>query len=149
MDEDWNITFDVDENLGRYWECLPGNKQKRWFAKETHLKEHLQIQTLNTNSLEMLRVSSRGTKVLSNTVNYDILANQTYSDMFFYQVMERRVENQSSDMVAKMLYMGEFQMNNKPLTMKSNVSFLQSLETDKGKPNLDEISLFDIKEDEI
>lgn len=37
MDKDWNITANIDENLGKYWECIPGMKQKRWFTKETHL----------------------------------------------------------------------------------------------------------------
>lgn len=28
----------VDENLDKYWECLPGQEQKRWFTKEAHLR---------------------------------------------------------------------------------------------------------------
>jgi hypothetical protein len=75
MDENWNITFEIDENLGRYWECLPGLKQKRWFAKETHLREHVKIKTLNDQSLELLRTSTRGPKVMSNIINYDTLSN--------------------------------------------------------------------------
>ena len=151
MDDEWNITFDVDENLGVYWDCLPGMKQKRWFAKETHLKEHLQIQTLNNRSLEMLRTSTRGKKVLSNTVNYDILSNQTYSDQFFYQWMERRSENESSDMVAKILYMGESQLNkNENLVIRSSTKFLETLKTGAGDDPTKclERSLFDIKDEE-
>jgi len=32
MDRDWNFTINIDENLGKYWECLPGMQQKRWFT---------------------------------------------------------------------------------------------------------------------
>ena len=56
----------------------------------------------------MLRTRARGKKVLSNTVNYDILSNKTYSNQFFYQWMEHRSEMESSDMIAKILYMGEY-----------------------------------------
>ena len=49
--------------------------------------------------------------MIGNTFNYDILMNQVYADLFFYQFMERRKENESSDMVAKIIYMGEFSLN--------------------------------------
>lgn len=75
MDEDWNITASINENLGKYWECIPGMKQKRWFTKETHLKEHLKIQTMNDESLQILKSSKRGNKMIGNIFNYDILMN--------------------------------------------------------------------------
>jgi hypothetical protein len=84
MDQDWNIEANIDENLGKYWECIPGMKQKRWFTKETHLQEHLKIKTLNDVSLQLLRTSKRGNKFISNIFNYDILQNQVYADLFFY-----------------------------------------------------------------
>lgn len=44
--------------------------------------------------------------------------------------MERRSENESSDMVAKILYMGEFDLSDgTALTIKSNLDFLASLKS--------------------
>ena len=60
--------------------------------------------------------------------------------------MERRVENESSDMVAKILYMGEFQLTAEKLKIKSNLKFLNSLKTAIGdKYGLADNSLFDMK----
>ena len=60
--------------------------------------------------------------------------------------MERRVENESSDMVAKILYMGEFQLTAEKLKIKSNLKFLNSLKTAIGdKYELTDNSLFDMK----
>ena len=60
--------------------------------------------------------------------------------------MERRVENESSDMVAKILYMGEFQLTAEKLKIKSNLKFLNSLKTAIGdKYGLTDNSLFDMK----
>lgn len=48
--------------------------------------------------------------------------------------MERRKENESSDMVAKIIYMGEFSLDQDTvLEVKSNPEFLQNLKTDDGK----------------
>jgi len=37
FDQDWNLSINIDEDIGKYWECIPGMKQKRWFAQVTHL----------------------------------------------------------------------------------------------------------------
>jgi len=100
FDLEWNLTVDMDEDLGKYWECIPGMKQKRWFAQVTHLKEHLKINTITDVAIENLRVSKRGPKFISNIHNYDMLQNRAYADKFFYQTMERRSEHESSDMIA-------------------------------------------------
>jgi len=64
--------------------------------------------------------------------------------------MERRVENESSDMVAKILYMGEFQLTEEKLKIKSNLKFLNSLKTTIGdKYGLMENSLFDMKAEDL
>ena len=85
----------------------------------------MKIKTLNDISLQTLRTSIRGKKMIGNTFNYDILMNQVYADMFFYQFMEKRKENESSDMVAKIIYMGEFSLDqHQQLEVKSNTEFL-------------------------
>ena len=30
--------MNIDEDLDKYWNCLPGQDQKRWFTKETQLR---------------------------------------------------------------------------------------------------------------
>ena len=100
--------------------------------------------------MESLRTSTRGPKVMSNIINYDTLSNQSYADQFFYQYMERRVENESSDMVAKILYMGEYQLRQEKLKMKTNLKFLNSLKTAIGdKYDIMENSLFDVKPEDL
>lgn len=42
-DEKWNLTIDIDENLGSYWRCLSGFDQKRWYAKEVFTRENIGI----------------------------------------------------------------------------------------------------------
>jgi len=73
MDRDWNFTLSIDENLGSYWECLPGMQQKRWFTQEARLKGTLNMGNVSESSLEHLRTCKRGPKILSNVHNYDIL----------------------------------------------------------------------------
>lgn len=60
-------------------------------------------------------ISGRGDKCINNTCNYDILSNERYIDAFFYTQMERRTLkflNESSDTVAKLLYIGEEKIAN-------------------------------------
>lgn len=57
--------------------------------------------------MERLRTGKRGEKYLMNIPNYDILSNYRYCDQFFYMQMDRRVENESSDFVTQVLYLGE------------------------------------------
>ena len=110
MDDDCNLKIDVDEDLGNYWKCLSGIDQKRWFAKEVHLRRCLKIRTLDDYNLSLLSHSVRGHKMISNLCNYDILSNDRYADAFFYTKMECRAQQfqfESSDIVAKILYLGE------------------------------------------
>jgi len=32
-----------NEKIGEYWECIIGQEQKRWFTKETHMRNKLNI----------------------------------------------------------------------------------------------------------
>lgn len=79
----------------------------RWFAKEVYLNKILKIQTISSGSLEKLRLSKRGSRFISNIINYDILSNQRYVDDFSYITMDQREEHKSSDFISKCLYIGE------------------------------------------
>ena len=101
----------VNERLDEYWKCLNGLDQKRWFAKETHLRKALNMKTINDRSYQKLKNSKRGSKYIINLINYDILQNWSYADKFYYTQMDRRVENASSDFVASLIYYGEDRCN--------------------------------------
>jgi predicted metalloprotease len=50
--------------------------------------------------------------VFVDIANFDVLENPVYIDKFFYQQMDRRFENKSSDFVAKTLFLGDMMDNN-------------------------------------
>ena len=110
FDQDFNLKCDLNENLGNYWKCISGLDQKRWFTKEIYLRNTQKIRTIDDYNLTLMGLSGRGEKCISNTCNYDILQNEKYADAFFYTQMERRTlrfQFESSDIVTKLLYMGE------------------------------------------
>jgi hypothetical protein len=108
IDLDYNILLKVDENLGCFWNCIKGQQQLRWYARELHSIASLNIISVNENSLEKLRTSKRTEKIILNrTINYDILEDWSYIDKFFYTQMDRRIENATGDFVTKCLYLGE------------------------------------------
>ena len=107
VNHDWNLIVSVNENLGHYWKCIGGLEQKRWYAKEMHLREHLNIKLMDDDELMYLKRSQRGKNCITNAVNFDILSNMRYADAFFYTPMDVRSENHSSDMVARILYLAE------------------------------------------
>lgn len=57
IDNDWNFTGAVNENLGSYWTCIQGMDQKRWFAQEIYNQKKLQFKKLSDHALMMLSVS--------------------------------------------------------------------------------------------
>ena len=69
----------------------------------------LKIKTLDSESLEKLRTEHRGKEMITNIINYDILANPNYNNKFFYVTMDQRdqIGMESSDFVARALYLGE------------------------------------------
>lgn len=80
----------------------------KWYTKEIHLRQKLNIRTIDDESLEYLRTKHRcKDKFICNTPNYDILSNLRYSDWFFYTQMDRRDEDLMSDMIAQIVYLGE------------------------------------------
>jgi len=105
--------MDIDENLGSYWECLTGTDQKRWFTKECHLQKRLNISTVDRIGFESLRTRNRKKKYISNICNYDILQNLGYADQFFYSQMAIRKENETSDFISRLIYLGEDRVDRK------------------------------------
>lgn len=97
----------VDEKLGTYFNCIDGLQQKRWFAKETYLRNKLNIKTLSDLSYKKLKNNSRGTNFISNTINFDILSNIEYSDKFYYSCITEREGKALSDYVDSIIYLGE------------------------------------------
>lgn len=75
-------------------------------------------------------MGKRGAKYVSNIHNYDILQNRTYADKFFYQTMERRIEHESSDMIAQLIYMGENSLEKTDVPVIS----MNTIEKLKNKP---------------
>ena len=60
MDEEFNIVYNMDENLGEYWSLISGNDRKRWFAKEVHLRHWFGVKILDDEQLENLRTAKKG-----------------------------------------------------------------------------------------
>ncbi len=113
FDENLNYVSITDEKLGVYFECLKGLDQKRWFARETHLRNQVNIKTLDDESYKLLSKKRRGEKYISNIACYDILHNPFYADALFYTSMDQRIkyegkiEHYSSDLIAQHVFMGE------------------------------------------
>ena len=107
VSKDWILTESVDENIGNYWNCVPGMKQMKMFANETHQRANLNIRTMGVRSYEKVKTGKRNKKRIFNEISYDILENEIYASKFFYQHLGQRVENQSSDFVTSALYLGE------------------------------------------
>ena len=101
FDENWQFKGDVDENLGYYWEAMPGLAQKRWFARELYNIHELGLESLNKLNMNLLSRSQRKQKAISNICNYRILENQEYADAMCYFHMERRNEEWKTRMSDK------------------------------------------------
>ena len=46
-DDNWEIVINIDEDLGNYWNCLPGIEQKTMYVKELHMRETDNIKQLD------------------------------------------------------------------------------------------------------
>ena len=95
------------EMMGNYWNLHPGHKQLRWFTKEVYLQKAMKIRTQDQISMKKLKTEVRGDKMITNIINYDILANPWYNDKLYYSVMDERIQMETSDFVARALYFGE------------------------------------------
>ena len=59
---------------------------------------------MDKKNLEKLRTSKRGAKCFTDISNFDIFENPIYVDKFFYQKMDQRFENKTSDYITKSFY---------------------------------------------
>jgi hypothetical protein len=88
----------------------------------------LKIQTVDKPALEKLRTFKRGKKAFVDIANFDVLENPLYIEKFFYQPMDRRFENLSSDFVTRALYMGDKEQK-VPKKTKKKTSFPLDIES--------------------
>lgn len=70
--------IEVDEQLGNYFETLPNHTRKNWLATEANNSNRLGIKTFGVGAYEALRTVQGKTKVMKNTINYNILSNPLY-----------------------------------------------------------------------
>lgn len=71
------------------------------------MRKTLNIRHLDEINFLKVQNAKRSRQYISNVINYDILTNPEYADMFFYSYMGRRVENASSDAICNILYKGD------------------------------------------
>lgn len=99
--------IEVDEQLGNYFETLPNHARKNWLATELNNSNRLGIKTFGTGTFEQLRTIQGKTKVMKNTINYNLLHNPIYMVAFQYVPMSQRdnlEEATTSDMVTAAIY---------------------------------------------
>ena len=75
---------EVDEQLGNYFETIPGFTRKSWFTTEVYNTNRLGIKMMGTGAFEQLRTIKGKRKVLKNSPNYEILSNPAYVTAFQY-----------------------------------------------------------------
>lgn len=61
---------EVDENLGTYPQCLGRFNRKAWRIEELHMREHLNIQTIDDDMLKSLKDKSIHNKIIRTCHNY-------------------------------------------------------------------------------
>lgn len=82
--------FEVDENVGSYFEALPEDSRKRWIVDEFHNQNSYGIYNTGAWTLEKLNKTIGGTKIMKNAPNYEILSNATYQTAFQYTLIDMR-----------------------------------------------------------
>ena len=81
--------------------------QKQWYVNEAYMRNVLKIKTLDDENFERLSKSKRYKKYISNICNYNILSNDRYANEFFFTKMALRDENETSDYITRLLFLGE------------------------------------------
>lgn len=116
------VDYDVDENLGSYFQCISTWDKKQWLAQEVHSNQALNIWTMGEWTREQLRtVKSHKNKQLKNTPSYEIIQNDLYQEGFQFTPLERcdtPQEKVVSDMIVKVLYMGYWKGDKKEFSIK-------------------------------
>lgn len=99
--------IEVDEQLGNYFETLPNHSRKNWLATELNNSNRLGIKTFGAGTYDQLANINGKTKVMKNSINYNILSNPLYMTLFQYVPMTQRdnlEESTTSDMVTSAIY---------------------------------------------
>lgn len=99
----------INEDIGSYFECVPINERKRWYAQELYANKRLGISTMGDYSREQIRTKNGDYRVIKNAPNYEILSNINYCQQFQFtpiDMCDTQEEQEISDMILKCLYMG-------------------------------------------
>jgi hypothetical protein len=72
----------LNEDIGTYFECIPINERKRWYAQELYANKKLGISTMGEYAKEALRTRNGDYRVIKNAPNYEMLSNITYCQQF-------------------------------------------------------------------
>ena len=99
----------VIESLEPFFSMLKNKDREFWFAEEKVCRERIGLKRVSEkNYLNLIFAPPNFTSNRLRSVhNYDILSNPRYLDLFHYAPLDGRSENASSDMVARLLYIGE------------------------------------------
>ena len=92
------------------------------YAKEIYSRHHLNIRTMDDTCLEKLRTEQCGERKIVDFANYDILSNHFYQSKLQYLPLNQRsseIDFVGSDIIARMLYLGEDNVLNKDKKPKS------------------------------
>ena len=104
-DEDW----DLDENLGSFFECIEPWIAKKWYTKTVYNNEKLGLKVMDNWQLEHLSTAVAKKKHMTEPCNYDILSNYKYAKMYQYTSIELRdteEEKTGSEMLVRVLNLG-------------------------------------------
>ena len=97
---------EVDENLGSYFECLRKVDKQLWLLDEKHNRQELGFNAIADYSLDHIKESKSGHRLINVAYNYEILLNIRYAEKFSYTQIEYRdteEEKVTSDMVIKIM----------------------------------------------
>lgn len=72
----------LSEEIGTYFECVPINERKRWYAQELYANKKLGINSMGEYAKEQLRTRNGDYRVIKNAPNYEILSNISYCQQF-------------------------------------------------------------------
>ena len=81
-----------------------------WYTNEIYQREVLKIKTLDNRAMEKLRESKRTNKYFQGAINYHIISNIKYCDLFQFQSVDMRNDKgdfETSDPIVKNLYLGD------------------------------------------
>jgi hypothetical protein len=74
--------FDLDENLGLFFECIEPWIAKKWYTKTVYNNEKLGLKVMDSWQLEHLATAVAKKKHMTEPCNYDMLSNYKYAKMF-------------------------------------------------------------------